>query len=116
MQVVSLDRIKAVLDESAALETVEHAFRRYAAGEAQVTAVGHLQFASPPGDCHVKSGAFNGDPVFVIKIATGFYRHPENGLPVGNGLMVVMSALRRLREVGVAGLPRASRLFVREQT
>jgi ornithine cyclodeaminase len=92
MQVVSLDRIKAVLDEDIALEAVEHAFRRYAAGEAQVTAVGHLQFASPPGDCHVKSGAFNGDAVFVIKIATGFYGNPESGLPVGNGLMIVMSA------------------------
>src|SRR6201996_5212799 len=92
MQVVSLEKIKAVLDEDAALEAVESAFRRYAAGQAQVTAVGHLHFASPPGDCHVKSGAFNGDAVFVIKIATGFYLNARAGLPVGNGLMVVMSA------------------------
>jgi ornithine cyclodeaminase len=92
VKVVGLEQIKAVLDEDAALAAVERAFRRFAAGEAQVTSVGHLHFTSPPGDCHVKSGAFNGDPVFVIKIATSFYLNPQAGLPVGNGLMAVMSA------------------------
>jgi ornithine cyclodeaminase len=92
VKVVGLEQIKAVLDEDAALAAVETAFRRFAAGEAQVTSVGHLHFTHPPGDCHVKSGAFNGDAVFVVKIATGFSLNPQAGLPVSNGLMAVISA------------------------
>jgi len=92
VRVIGLAEIRAALDETAALAAVEEAFRRYSAGDAQVTPVGHLGFADPPGDCHVKSAAVKGDEVFVIKVATGFYRNPERGLPASNGFMAVMSA------------------------
>lgn len=91
MRVVGLAEIRAALDEAAALAAVEEAFRRYSAGGAQVTPVGHLGFSDPPGDCHVKSAAVQGDDVFVIKVATGFYKNPERGLPASNGFMAVMS-------------------------
>jgi ornithine cyclodeaminase len=90
--VVGLTEIRAVLDETAALAAVEAAFRRYSAGGTQVTPVGHLGFTDPPGDCHVKSAAVSGDEVFVVKVATGFYRNPERGLPASNGFMAVLSA------------------------
>lgn len=92
MRVIGLAEIRAALDETAALAAVEEAFRRYSAGGAQVTPVGHLSFTDPPGDCHVKSAAVQGDEVFVIKVATGFYRNPERGLPASNGFMAVLSA------------------------
>lgn len=92
MRVVGLTEIRAVLDETAALAAVEAAFRRYSAGGTQVTPVGHLGFTDPPGDCHVKSAAVSGDEVFVVKVATGFYRNPERGLPASNGFMAVLSA------------------------
>src|SRR5258708_4331093 len=92
MKVFGLSEIMAALDEDAALAAVEEGFRRWSARDAQIAAVGHLGFAAPTGDCHIKSGAFAGDDVFVIKVATGFYRNLELGLPVSNGFMVVLSA------------------------
>lgn len=92
MRIAELPEILAALDEDAALAAVESAFRRMQAGDTQVAAVGHLAFPDPPGDCHIKSGYIAGDDVFVVKVASSFYRNPESGLPVSNGFMVVISA------------------------
>ena len=92
MRVIELPEILAALDEAAALAAVEDGFRRLSAGEAQVMAVGHLAFPDPPGDCHVKGAHLAGDPVFVVKLATSFYRNPDAGLESSNGFMAVVSA------------------------
>ena len=92
MRVVALPEILAALDEDAALAAVAEGFRRYSAGQVQVAAVGHLAFADAPGDCHIKSAHLAGDDVFVVKLATSFYRNPERGLSSSNGFMAVISA------------------------
>src|SRR5579871_3074165 len=92
MRVVDVADILAALDEDAAIAAVEAGFRRYSAGKTQVSPVLHLGFTNPPGDCHIKAAAVAGDSVFVVKLATGFYRNPELNLPTSNGFMVVMSA------------------------
>jgi ornithine cyclodeaminase len=92
MKIIELPEILAAIDEKAILAAIETGFRRQAAGDADLMAVGHLGFGDPPGDCHVKGGYLRGDAVFVVKLATGFYRNPEQGLAVGNGCMLVMSA------------------------
>jgi ornithine cyclodeaminase/alanine dehydrogenase-like protein (mu-crystallin family) len=92
LRIVELPEILAALDEAAALDAVESGFRRLHAFEAQVTTVGHLTFADPYGDCHIKSGYIAGDEVFVIKVASGFHGNPALGLPSSNGFMAVMSA------------------------
>jgi ornithine cyclodeaminase len=92
MRIVELPEILAALDEDAALAAVESGFRRLHTFEAQVAAVAHLSFPDPPGDCHIKSAYMAGDDVFVIKVATGFYRNPTLGVPSSNGFMAVMSA------------------------
>lgn len=92
MRVVQLPQILGALDEDAALAAVESAFRRYSASEAQVAEVGHLGFTEPPGDCHVKTAHIAGDCVFVVKVATSFYRNAAVGLPSSNGFMTVISA------------------------
>jgi ornithine cyclodeaminase len=92
MRVVDAGEILAALDEDAAIAAVETGFRRYSAGQVQVSTVLHLAFAEPPGDCHVKAAAVAGDDVFVVKLATGFYRNPELNLPSSNGFMAVLSA------------------------
>jgi ornithine cyclodeaminase len=92
MRVVDAGEILASLDEDAALAAIEAGFRRYSAGQVQVSSVLHLAFAEPPGDCHVKAAAVAGDEVFVVKLATGFYRNPELNLPSSNGFMAVLSA------------------------
>jgi ornithine cyclodeaminase len=92
MKVVKVAEILAALDEDAAITAVETGFKRYSAGQTQVSAVLHLGFGDPPGDCHVKAAAVTGDSVFVVKLATSFYRNPELNLPSSNGFMAVMSA------------------------
>ncbi len=92
MKVVNVAEILAALDEDAAITAVETGFKRYSAGRTQVSAVLHLGFGDPPGDCHVKAAAVTGDSVFVVKLATSFYRNPELNLPSSNGFMAVMSA------------------------
>jgi ornithine cyclodeaminase len=92
MRIVQLPEILDALDEDAALAAVESGFRRFSAGEAQVTEVGHLGFDAPPGDCHVKSAHIAGDDVFVVKVASSFYRNAALGLPSSNGFMTVISA------------------------
>jgi ornithine cyclodeaminase len=92
MKVVNVAEILAALDEDAAIAAVETGFKRYSAGLTQVSAVLHLGFDEPPGDCHVKAAAVTGDEVFVVKLATSFYRNPELNLPSSNGFMAVMSA------------------------
>src|SRR5258708_5600282 len=92
MRVVNIAEILAVLNEDAALGAVETGFKRYSAGKTQVSTVLHLGFSEPPGDCHVKAAAVAGDEVFVVKLATSFYRNPELNLPSSNGFMAVVSA------------------------
>lgn len=92
MKVVGRDEIRAVLDPEASLAAVAQAMRRYARGEAQQAAVGHLGFTDPPGDTHIKSAWLRGDDAFVVKLASTFYDNPRQGLPPGSGLMLVASA------------------------
>ena len=92
MKVIGLEEILSALDETRTLEAVAEGFRRLSAGEAQLMAVGHLAFAEPPGDCHVKGGYLAGDDVFVVKLATSFYRNPQAGLESSNGFMAVVDA------------------------
>ena len=55
--------------------------------------VGHIPFPLVNGDCHIKAGHIHEEPIFVIKIATGFYDNPKIGKSSSNGMMVVFSAL-----------------------
>src|SRR6266850_6293016 len=92
MRVVELADILVALDEDAAIASIEAGFKRFSAGKTHVSSVLHLAFSDPPGDCHVKGAAVAGDEVFVVKLATSFYRNPGLNLPSSNGFMAVMDA------------------------
>lgn len=92
MKLVHLPDIEAALDEDEAMDAIAEAFIRLHQGKAALTSVGYLSFPHADGDCHVKSGWLTGDDEFVVKVATGFYRNPELGLPSSNGFMAVLSA------------------------
>ena len=51
-----------------------------------------MLFDDPPGELHIKYGVTRGDDVFVVKMATGFYRNAERGLPPFGGMSLVFSA------------------------
>jgi ornithine cyclodeaminase len=92
MQVFDLDTIMAAYDETAALAAVERAIIAFSAGRAQIGASAHLMFASPPGDCHVRSGNLHGEDVFVVKVASSFYDNRKTGLSSSQGFVAVLSA------------------------
>ncbi len=90
-RIIGLEQIKKALDPVGAIRTLEEGFVAYSEGRVNVPPVGHLYFENPPGDCHIKYGCVPGDPFFVIKVATGFYRNPDLGLPSSNGMILVFS-------------------------
>jgi ornithine cyclodeaminase len=84
--------IEQVIEASGAIAAMERAFVAYSRGEAIIPPVGHMEFADPPGDCHIKYGYIQGDGTFTVKIATGFWRNPERGLASSNGVILVFSS------------------------
>ena len=92
MRVVSLSEIKEALDFDTAVAAIKDGFVAFSAGKVTTPPVGYLGFTDPPGDMHIKYGYIEGDDVFMVKLATGFYNNPKIGLPSSNGLMMVISA------------------------
>lgn len=93
-QIIDKKQIKGLLDrttEKKLIAAMEEGFAAYSRGEVVVPPVGHLQFEQPPGDTHIKYGYIRGDEYYVIKIASGFYNNPAQGLPSSNGLILVFS-------------------------
>ncbi len=92
MQVITEERLREKVGEAEALEAVELAFR--ALGEGRVTQPPPLGMDLPAvrGEVHVKGAYLEGEAVFAIKMASGFYRNPERGLPTGSGLVLVFDS------------------------
>ena len=91
MQIISLEHIKSILPQVDLIQEIESGFKAYSNDLVVVPPVGELSFQSPPGDVHIKYGYIKGDEVYVIKIASGFYKNTSAGLPAGNGMMLVFN-------------------------
>lgn len=91
MQIISLEHIKSILPQVDLIQEIESGFKAYSNDLVVVPPVGELSFQSPPGDVHIKYGYIKGDEVYVIKIASGFYKNTSTGLPAGNGMMLVFN-------------------------
>lgn len=78
--------------DSRTIQAIRDAYMAVTDGRADVPPVGYLGFPAQNGDCHIKYGYIAGDPVFVVKIATGFYDNPAKGLPSSNGMIIAVSA------------------------
>lgn len=91
-KILALNQIKTVLggiDMSLLIQAIEDSFVTYSEQRAIVPPVGHLAFATPPADVHIKYGYIQGDDYYVLKVASGFYDNPKVGLASSNGLMLV---------------------------
>ncbi|HEV7308493.1 ornithine cyclodeaminase family protein [Ensifer sp.] len=75
-----------------AAPAIRDAYIAVSDGRANLPPVGYLALPGRNADCHVKYGYIEGDPIFVVKIASGFYDNPTRGLPSSNGMMVAVSA------------------------
>lgn len=87
MRITTLEEMKRVLPGIDLLAAIEEGFVAYSAGKAVVPPVGELLL--PDGEVHIKYGYILGDEFYVIKVASGFFKNPELGLPSGNGLMLI---------------------------
>ncbi|WP_375573115.1 ornithine cyclodeaminase family protein [Ahrensia marina] len=90
-RIVPLVTILPLIAEIDVVGEVECGFVAFSQGKVTVPPVGELLFPRNKGEMHIKYGAIEGDDVFVIKIATGFFDNPSLGLPPFGGCMLVLS-------------------------
>ena len=89
MRVLDLEEIRTALPGIDLMREIEAGFVAYSRGRSVVPPVGELVLEDPPGDVHIKYGYLRDDDYYVIKIASGFYENPKQGLPSSNGMMLL---------------------------
>ncbi len=87
----SIKHILSTVSNTELLESIELAFLHYSNQKAVVPPVGTISFDDPRGDVHIKYGYILNDDYYVIKIASGFYDNPKQGLPSSNGMMLAFN-------------------------
>ncbi|MDB5830952.1 MAG: ornithine cyclodeaminase [Caballeronia sp.] len=92
MKIWTKDEIIARFNMERAVRMIEEGFVAYSRKTVQVPPVQNFQFDSANGDCCVKSAYVDGAAAFAVKVSTGFYDNPKQGLPSNNGLIVLFSA------------------------
>lgn len=70
---------------------MEEGFVAYSRGNCVVPPVGELLLDEPRGEVHIKYGYIRGGEFYVIKIASGFFDNPQQGLAAGNGMMLLFA-------------------------
>ena len=84
MRIANLDEIKRALAGLDLLPAIEAGFVAYSQGRANVPPVGEL-LMDKGEEVHIKYGWIEGDPYYVIKVASGFFSNAALGPPSGNG-------------------------------
>ncbi len=92
MRVIPEAAVRQAIGPAEALAAAERAFRALADGAAVQPLPMNLSLESSGGEVHVKGAYLAGSPIFAVKVATGFYRNAERGLPSGSGLFLVFDA------------------------
>jgi ornithine cyclodeaminase/alanine dehydrogenase-like protein (mu-crystallin family) len=92
VRVVPLEEFRDKVPFAVAIAAVERGFR--ALGEGTAGLPDPLVFELPeiPAEVHVKGARIPGGRHIVLKVATGFYRNRERGLPSGDGLFLLLDA------------------------
>ena len=89
---LSKSHIETLIDFQNVLQCIKDAYIASSRGHVQTPDVMHLGFSDANGDCHIKAGHIKDADTFVVKIASGFYDNPKQGLPSSNGMMLAFSA------------------------
>ena len=79
MHVANLDEIKRALAGLDLLPAIEAGFVAYSEGRANVPPVGELLMDE--GEVQIEYGCIEGDPYYVIKVASGVFSNAALGLP-----------------------------------
>src|SRR5260370_14448700 len=91
-EVLTLDRIRAIIKPREVIEAVREGLIAHARGQVQAPMPGLLTFEDPPGDCHIKFGHVRAEPFYLVKIASSGYRNERLGMPVNDGMIVALAA------------------------
>src|SRR5436305_887945 len=94
MRVVPLEAFREKIPFAVAVRAVERGFRALALGEATLPDPLVMELAEQRAEVHVKGAHLRGGPHIVLKLATGFYRNGERGLPSGDGMFLLLDADR----------------------
>jgi ornithine cyclodeaminase len=92
MRLITEEQLRQMVGEKEALEAVERAFRALAQDAVIQPPPLGMDLDRVSGEVHVKGAYLEGEPVFAMKVASGFYRNRERGLPTGSGLVLVFDA------------------------
>ncbi len=92
MKIMDKSQIMAAYRPELAVQMIKDGLIAYSQGRTQLPPVQHFAFPQANGDCCVKSGYLEGDSLFVIKVASGFYGNHMAGLDSTQGLMMAFSA------------------------
>ncbi|GAB2802821.1 ectoine utilization protein EutC [Halomonas shantousis] len=93
MQIYQRDAIEAAVKiDHDALATVEAGFAALGRGEVAQPPILSMALEETRGEVDVKTAHIRGFEHFAIKVSTGFFDNPKQGLPSLNGLMMVFSA------------------------
>ena len=92
MKIIGEDLLRELVGEEEGLLAVETAFRALAEGRVVQPPPLGMELDEVRGEVHVKGAFIEGEPVFVMKVASGFYLNSQRGLPTGSGLVLVFDA------------------------
>jgi ornithine cyclodeaminase len=92
MRIVEEAELRGLVGEPEALASAERAFSALARELVVQPPPMGIDIEEVQGEIHVKGAYIKGSPIFAVKIASGFYRNPRQGLPSGSGLVMVFDA------------------------
>lgn len=92
MKLITEEELRNLVTEAEALQAVETAFRALAEGRVVQPPPLGMELERHRGEVHVKGAYLEGEPVFAMKVASGFYDNGARGLPTGSGLVLVFDA------------------------
>jgi ornithine cyclodeaminase/alanine dehydrogenase-like protein (mu-crystallin family) len=84
--------VQASLDMASCIEACDSAFAAYSRGGASLPGVIALNVPERQGEIHVKAGHLHGAPYYAVKVASGFPRNVELGLPASDGMVIVFDS------------------------
>jgi ornithine cyclodeaminase len=92
MPFIGLAEIQGVLVYPDVIARMREALVANSRGECDTPMPVHLDIKQKQGEVHIKSSYRKGGKYFALKVASTFPRNVEQGLPTGNGVMLLFSA------------------------
>ena len=90
--IIEESALRAAVTPERAVAVMREAFRADGEGRTHVPSVINLDIPAARGEFHVKTAYIEGIPYVGVKIASGFYDNPSQGLPSGSGLIALFDA------------------------